>query len=71
MQKRYEDRGIIHEEKAQVGETKHMLDCPNAACYFMRPQRLVRQIVDRWNKRGLEGQREGANRVICGTAIVN
>lgn len=71
MQKGYEDTDIINEEKALFGETKHMLDCPNAACYFMRPQRPVRQIVDRWDKRGLEGQREGTNRVICGTAIVN
>lgn len=37
----------------------------------MRPQRLVRQIVDWWNERGLEGWREGTNGVICGIAIVN
>lgn len=31
----------------------------------------MRQIVDWWNERGLEGWREGTNGVICGTPIVN
>lgn len=45
-------RAIINEEKPQSGETKHMLDCPNSVCYFMRPQRLGRQGGDWWNERG-------------------
>lgn len=33
----------------------------------MRPQRLVKQIVDWWNERGLEGVEEGTK---CGTILL-